>query len=77
MLNRLDCHECSLFPCACKHIANLRPGSRLAHLREAALLEVNKPLSIGPDGQPTYHRGGCPCPRCYSLCAATYLESEH
>lgn len=68
------CDACGLFPCACMYIADLRPGRRLEHLRDAAALEVNKPLPVGPDGLPTYHRGGCPCPRCYSLCAATYLQ---
>ena len=57
------CGRCQLGPCACGHIANLRPGGRLAYLRESALAEYDKPLP---------HRGGCPCPKCYSICLASW-----
>ncbi|CDZ92350.1 hypothetical protein RHRU231_940008 [Rhodococcus ruber] len=71
------CDRCGLDPCACRYIAELRENGRLAWLREAALAQVNKPLPIGPEGRPTYHRGGCPCPRCWSLCAASWRRSTN
>lgn len=69
-----DCPQCKLAPCACTHIANLRRSGRLGWLHDAAAIEVNKPLPLDTDGHLTYHRGGCPCPRCYSLCMATYFD---
>ncbi len=57
------CGRCQLDPCACEHIANLRPGGRLDYLREVALAEFCKPFP---------HRGGCPCPKCYSRCLASW-----
>jgi hypothetical protein len=57
------CLRCQLSPCACEHIANLRPGGRLDYLREVALAEFYKPFP---------HRGGCPCPKCYSRCLASW-----
>ena len=60
---RDKCSGCYLEPCACTHITNLEPGGRLHGLFEVAKAEFDKPMP---------HRGGCPCPRCYSQHSATW-----
>ena len=58
-----ECPECFLLPCACSYIAKLEPGGQWHYLYDVAAAEVGKPLP---------HRGGCPCPRCYSRCMASW-----
>lgn len=57
------CKRCGLDPCPCVYIAKLRPDGELTHLRDAALAEYPKPMP---------HRGGCPCPKCFSVRMATW-----
>ena len=57
------CASCYLSPCVCDYLAKLAPGGELHGRYEAA-------LALFPTPMP--HRGGCPCPRCYSNCTATW-----
>jgi hypothetical protein len=62
-----ECMVCFLTPCACSFIAKLEPGGRLHWLYDVAAAEVGRPLP---------HRGGCPCPRCYSRCLGSWTQEE-
>ena len=60
------CSTCNLDPCACDYIRTLAPGGPNAWLRDVAREQMGKPLP---------HRGGCPCPGCYSTRMQTFITA--
>lgn len=58
-----ECEACGYEPCVCSYIVKLEPGGEMHHLASVALDQMDEP-------QP--HRGGCPCPFCYSTRLKTF-----
>ena len=74
-----ECSQCGLNPCACAYIAKLRTDGELAHLREAALVNFNRPLphlDVVPGDGRREGSSSCPCPKCYSLRLASWEVSS-
>lgn len=68
------CIKCRCAPCACQWLKKLVADPGKAELLRTARLMVKSPLPA-VDGETTYHFPACPCPKCWSLRAASWSRS--
>ena len=69
------CIKCRCGPCACRWLKKLVSDPDKAELLRIARLMVKSPLPVVA-GEQTYHFPACPCPKCWSLRAASWSRSE-
>lgn len=67
----VTCLRCRCAPCACEWIAKLETTPSLREARDVAVVMFSVPLPRVA-GEQTYHFPACPCPKCYSLRAASW-----
>lgn len=74
-MSTVVCFKCRCAPCACSWLKQLVTDPSKAPLLKVARLMVKAPLPV-VEGRRTYHFGGCPCPRCWSLRMDSWSLSE-
>ena len=69
----VTCLRCRCSPCSCDWIAKLETTPSLAEARDVAVVMFSVPLPKRA-GETTYHFNACPCPKCWSLRAASWVR---